>query len=174
LYILLIDDAMDITGKIVQNGLELKKYKEVMGHEGPAFSCEIWHNGKKAVLVMNDGNGGCNSYHEYEKGIVDLLAEIGKAEADYDPEDHTVTEMLVMLGRKRQMARWAKKGLDYAVEVVFKEPDILAKSPTFEYDVQMFAADSEQQVIAGLSRLKKPFKRAHWIKPDGSLGDALP
>lgn len=157
----------------MQNGLELKKYKEIMGHEGPAFSCEVWHNGKKAVLVMNDGNGGCNSYHEYEKGIVDLLEDIGKTEQDFESADHTVTEMLIAMDRKKQMAKWAKKGLNYAVEVTFKEMDFDAVPPVYEEDVRIFASNSAQGVIAGLSRFKEPYKRACRINPDGSLGDEI-
>lgn len=162
-------DTIDISQTIVENGLELKKYREALGHEGPAFSCEIWHNGKKAALVTNSGEGGSNSYTPQEKGIVDLLTEIGKMDTEFEAEDHAVVQMLMIMDRKKQMARWAKKGLNFAVEVVFKESNWKADPPVLDDDIRMFASSTKPNMTAGLT--KKKFLRARWINPDGSLGD---
>ena len=164
---------MDISRKIVENRLELRNYMQLPGNEYPAFSCEVWHKGRKAALVTNDGNGGSNHYVEYKKGIVELLESIGREIEEYDAADHAVAAMIEMMDRSRQVIRWAAQGYRYVAEVVFRDIDLNAKPPVFDYEVKMTAAASKEEMIERLSKLKKPFKKAYWVNPDGSLGDEI-
>jgi len=50
-------------------------YKELADPwgDGPAFSAAITLNGKKVIVVNNNGTGGPNMYHAKSKHLVDML-----------------------------------------------------------------------------------------------------
>ena len=76
------------------NKLELKNIKYfASGSRGtPCYNADVFINGKKAIHVYNDGNGGCDSQHPYKsfkfQTVMDLQNYLAKKyEYDFEPID---------------------------------------------------------------------------------------
>ena len=65
-----------LTKKEFLNNITIKKYQECQGHDGIAFSADIYYKGKFVCDVTEDGNGGGLRINPYSK--------VGKDKYEFD------------------------------------------------------------------------------------------
>jgi hypothetical protein len=53
--------------------IEIKSYKTCAGRDGYAFSYNLYLDGKKAAEVRNEGCGGMNTYHWFDRSLEPLF-----------------------------------------------------------------------------------------------------
>jgi len=96
-------------------------YKELRGHEGPAFECLLYAKSKPArglseivllAMVSNSGEGGCNRWSKTAEGKAELsdfvaLAKLAYPHLGYEQEDILVGH-LIDVARVRQESEMAK------------------------------------------------------------------
>jgi len=96
-------------------GYELKGFKTLnTGMEGGAFTASIYKDGRRAILVSYDGNGGNYTYTDAATGrrhmgeAIDEFIEFAKkaTEQSFEPEDH----LIGVLAYLRDVEKMAVKG----------------------------------------------------------------
>ena len=93
-----------------------------LSEETLAFTCSVYIDGKKVFTAMNNGTGGCHSYHPV-KGKT--YKEIREAEAwarsehpdEFEPLDFVIDGLVERESARKILAREFKK------KVLFKTPD---------------------------------------------------
>ena len=76
------------------NKLELKniKYFESGSRETPCYNADVFINGKKAIHVYNDGNGGCDAQLMIKPFTYTELRDVYNYLNDQSPIDHEPLE----------------------------------------------------------------------------------
>jgi hypothetical protein len=71
--------------------IEVKNYHSLNTHDGVAFTCSVYVDGKKAFLAENDGMGSENLYIVLDKELFTLASEYAESLPDVECEGFDFT-----------------------------------------------------------------------------------
>lgn len=87
-----------------------KRHKN-MSEETDCFEANIMLDGKKVGFIKNEGTGGSNSIHWFdrEKGrMIERWAAVQKTEFDFEKLDELIDNLRVAMEEQKDVARWCK------------------------------------------------------------------
>jgi len=155
-----MDTLTEITATLIDRpvpaGWAVKNCKTLATHDGYAYTCTLYVDGKRVAYVEQSGQGGCNMYSLAEGAqprIVDLMATAAECLDDTsEPLDTIVARLMDDLDTLKAAKRYAKKtgfpfvgyaedagqedcGYMFAVRTIDRVPQFLAKHKAARYRI---------------------------------------